>query len=63
MIHKLNVYLDVRPVKQKKRMFEAEKREAMMLEVDNLIEARFVMEIPYPKWLVNPVLVKKKIQQ
>lgn len=59
MFHKLNVYSEVKPVKQKKRMYGIKKREATRSEVEKLIEAKFVREVAYVEWLANPVLVKK----
>lgn len=47
--HKLNVYLDTKSVKKQKRMFGAEKRETTRLEVEKLVEARFVREVAYPE--------------
>lgn len=59
MSHKLNVLPDARPVKQKKGMYEAEKREAMRTKVEKLVEAKFVKEVASPEWLANPIFVKK----
>lgn len=59
MSHQLNVHPNTKPVKQKKRMYGAEKREAMRLEVEKLVKAKFVKELAYSEWLANPVLVKK----
>lgn len=41
MTHKLNIYPDAKPIKQRKRMFRAKKREAIKSKVIKLIEARF----------------------
>lgn len=59
MSHKLNVYPEVKPIKQKKRKHRAEKREATRSDIEKLIEAKFIREVTYPKWLANPVLIKK----
>lgn len=59
MFHKFNVYSEVKPIKQKKRMYRIEKKEATRSEVEKLIEAKFVREVAYVEWLTNPVLVKK----
>lgn len=40
-------------------MYGAKKREAMGSKVENLMEAKFVKEVAYPKRLVNPILGKK----
>lgn len=59
MSHKLNIYPDSKSVKQRKTMYGAEKREATRLEVEKLMEAKFIKEVPYLEWLANPVLIKK----
>ncbi|KAF5446830.1 hypothetical protein F2P56_032429, partial [Juglans regia] len=59
MEHRLNVNLDIRPVKQKKRNFGTEKYKAMAEEVDHLLVVGFIRETKYPRWLSNVVLVKK----
>lgn len=34
-------------------------KEAIQLEVDKLLEVRFIEEIQFPEWLVNAVMVRK----
>jgi hypothetical protein len=31
-----------------------------MVEITQLLPAKFIREVAYPEWLANPVLVKKK---
>jgi hypothetical protein len=58
--HALNVWPDAKPVKQPLRRFAEEKRKAIGEEIAWLLAAGFIMEVFYPDWLVNPVLVVKK---
>jgi hypothetical protein len=58
--HALNVWLDAKPVKQLMRQFVEEKRKDIGEEIAQLLAASFIMEVFYPDWLANPVLVLKK---
>jgi hypothetical protein len=58
--HSLNVRPDAKPVKQPLRRFAEEKRNAIGEEIARLLAAGFIMEVFYPDWLANPVLVLKK---
>jgi hypothetical protein len=58
--HSLNIRLDAKPVKQPLWCFAEEKRKAIGEEIAWLLAAGFIMEVYYPDWLVNPVLVLKK---
>jgi hypothetical protein len=58
--HSLNVDPKAKPVKQKLRRFGKDKKEAIRVEVTQLLVASFIKEVYYPDWLVNPVLVRKK---
>jgi hypothetical protein len=58
--HSLNVRPDAKPVKQPLRYFAEEKRKAIGEEIARLLAAGFIMEVFYPDWLANPVLVLKK---
>jgi hypothetical protein len=42
------------------RRFDEERRRAIGLELQKLLEAGFIKEVFHPTWLANPVLVKKK---
>ena len=57
--HKLNIDSSRKTVKQKKRNFALERREAIKEEVEKLLKAGFIEEIQFPEWLANPVMVKK----
>jgi hypothetical protein len=58
--HSLNVRPYAKPVKQPLRHFAEEKRKAIGEEIARLLAAGFIMEVFYPDWLANPVLVLKK---
>jgi hypothetical protein len=58
--HSLHVWPDAKPVKQSLRPFAEEKRKAIGEEIGRLLAAVFIMEVFYPEWLANPVLVLKK---
>jgi hypothetical protein len=58
--HKLNIYPQTRPIRQKPRHFMPDKREAIRAELARLGTAGFIREVLHPEWLANPVLVLKK---
>ena len=58
--HKLHVRSDAKPVKQPRRRLSQEKRRFIGDEIARLLAAGFIMEVFYPDWLANPVLVLKK---
>jgi hypothetical protein len=58
--HKLKVYLQARPIRQKLRRFMPDKREAICAELARLVSAGFIREVLHPEWLAKPVLVLKK---
>jgi hypothetical protein len=58
--HKLKVYPQAKPIRQKLRHFMPDKREAICAELAHLVTAGFIREVLHPKWLANPVLVLKK---
>ncbi|XXG69131.1 hypothetical protein AAC387_Pa06g2070 [Persea americana] len=60
MYHKLNVDLNHKPVIQKARRTGAPQIEAVIEEVQKLLEAEAIKEVHYPQWLANTVVVKKK---
>ncbi|KAL0312171.1 UNVERIFIED_CONTAM: hypothetical protein Sradi_5616400 [Sesamum radiatum] len=59
IVHRLNVDLMMRPIKQKKRSFGAERNHIIEEEVNKLMEAGYVSEVQYTGWLVNIVIVLK----
>jgi hypothetical protein len=58
--HSLDILPNSKPVKQRLWHFVELKRRAIGEEVHKLLEAGFIKEVFHPKWLANPVLVKKK---
>jgi hypothetical protein len=56
----LHVWPDAKPVKQPLRRFAEEKRKAIGEEIAWLLTAGFIMEVFYPDWLANTVLVLMK---
>ncbi|CAL8999812.1 unnamed protein product [Prunus brigantina] len=57
--HKLSISLAYKPVRQKRRSYDAERYEAMHTEVDKLKAIGFIREATYPVWLANSVMVRK----
>jgi len=49
----------VRPVRQRRRKFNEERRQVDTEEIEKLLRASHFQEIQYPEWLANVVLVKK----
>ena len=58
--HSLNVSPTAKPIKKKLRRFAQDKKEAIRAEITRLLAANFIKEVYHPKWLANPVLVRKK---
>ncbi|KAL5562596.1 hypothetical protein UlMin_032343 [Ulmus minor] len=59
IVHRLNIDPNFKPIKQKRRNFNAERYMAINTEVDKLLKAGFIEEANYPDWIANVVLVKK----
>jgi hypothetical protein len=57
--HKLGIDSVFKPIKQKEKRYTPERRETIWLEVNKLLEARFIKSVDYPSWLANPILVEK----
>jgi hypothetical protein len=57
--HKLDIDPAFKPIKQKERRYTPERRETIRVEVNKLLEARFIRLVDYPSWLANPVLIEK----
>ncbi|KAL5779844.1 hypothetical protein ACOSQ2_010581 [Xanthoceras sorbifolium] len=60
MVHKLNVRSDFKPVCQKRRSFNAERYQAIEVEVKKRLDAGFIRPLEYNQWLSNVVLDRKK---
>ncbi|CAL8082477.1 unnamed protein product [Prunus armeniaca] len=57
--HKLSISPAYKPVRQKRRSYDAERYEAMRTEVDKLKAIGFIRGATYPVWLANSVMVRK----
>jgi hypothetical protein len=58
--HSLNIKHGSRPVKQRLRCFDDERRKAIGEEIKKLLVAGFIKEVYHLEWLANPILVCKK---
>jgi hypothetical protein len=58
--HKLKVYPQARPIRQKLRCFTPDKREAIQVELARLVSVGFIRKVLHPEWLANPILVLRK---
>lgn len=59
MCHRLAIEKRHKVVKQKRRVFNQEKSEAIHDEVDKLLKAGFIRKINYPEWVLNVLMIKK----
>nr|KYP60269.1 Transposon Ty3-I Gag-Pol polyprotein [Cajanus cajan] len=57
--HRLAIHKEAKPVAQRKRKVGSERREAIITEMQKLLNAGFIHEVRYTTWLTNVVLVKK----
>ena len=57
--HRLAMDPRVKPVRQRRRKFNEERRQTIKEETQKLLAAGHIKEIQYPEWLANVVLVKK----
>ena len=57
--HRLAVYATFKPIKQKRRHFNAERNAAVQEEIDKLLKAGIIRESRYPEWIANVVMVTK----
>ena len=55
--HTLKIHLGSKPVKQRLRCFDEEKRRAIGEEIAKLSAAEFIKEVYHLEWLANPILV------
>jgi hypothetical protein len=55
--HALEIRAGSKPVKQRLRRFDKEKRKVIDEEVHKLLKAGFIKEVHHPEWLANLVLV------
>ena len=59
--HKLNVVSSTRPVRQRVRRSHLDNHQVIQAEVDNFLKSWFIRNFKYPEWLVNVVVVPKKM--
>jgi len=59
LCHHLTMDPQVRPVRQRRRKFNDERRQVIREETEKLLKAGYIREIQYLKWMPNVVLVKK----
>jgi len=59
LCHRLTMDPQVRPVRQRRRKFNEERRQVIREETEKLLKVGHIREIQYPEWLANMVLVKK----
>ena len=59
IVHRLNVSPSSSLIRQKKRVFAQEQDKVIADKVQKLLKADFILEVYYPNWLVNVVMVKK----
>ncbi|XP_068498312.1 uncharacterized protein [Phaseolus vulgaris] len=59
LCHHLTMDPKVRPVRQRRRKFNEERRLVVQEETKKLLSVGHIREIQYPEWLANVVLVKK----
>ena len=57
--HRLAVDATFKPVKQKRRHFNAERNAAVQEEFDKLLKVGFIWKSWYPEWIANVVMVTK----
>ncbi|XP_072076436.1 uncharacterized protein [Arachis hypogaea] len=57
--HKLAINPSIRPIAQKKRYLDTDKRAASLEEIQKLLNAGFIKELRYSTRLANVVMVKK----
>nr|KAJ0227416.1 hypothetical protein LSAT_V11C100005290 [Lactuca sativa] len=57
--HHLNIDSSRTPVKQKKRIMAKERKEIINKEVEDFVRLGVMRATQFPKWIANPVLVKK----
>ena len=60
---KLHVRSNAKPARQPLPRLSEEKRRVVGEEIARRLAAGFIMEVFFPEWLANPVLVLKKNKQ
>src|SRR3954464_670661 len=62
-MHRLNIKVNAKPVKQSQRRFRPDIMNAIEQEVRKLIDSGFIREKQHPDWVSNIVPVTKKMDQ
>jgi len=57
--HKLKIYPDAKPVRQKPRQQSISRQDFIHEEVRKLLQAGFIEEVHHHEWLANPLVVPK----
>ena len=57
---KATILTTAKPVRQKVRRFHPTLHQIIQIEGDNLLRVGFIIEVKYPEWLVNVVVVPRK---
>ena len=58
--HKLEIYPKSKPIRQKVRRLNSDRKQIVQLEISRLLDVGFIWEVYYLDWLVNVVVVPKK---
>lgn len=58
--HELNVDPSHRLVNQKRRKLRPQRTRAVNDKVERLLGAGSIIDVKYPEWLANPIVVKKE---
>ena len=58
--HSLDLNEKAQPIKQRLCHFAQDRKEAIRVEVTQLLAAGFIREVTHLEWLANPILVEKK---
>ena len=59
--HALKIHLGSKLAKQRLCHFDEGKRRAISEEIAKLLVAGFIKEVYHPEWLVNPILLRKRV--
>ena len=60
--HTFKIKPGSKPVKQRLRRFDEEKRRAIGEEIVKLLAAGFIKKVYHPELLANPVLIRKRVE-
>ena len=60
--HALKIRSGSKPVKQRLCRFDEGKHRAISEEIVKLLAAMFIKEVYHPEWLINPVLVQRRVR-